>query len=129
MLDAGIVVPGWQRTHYEFKVFPVGAAIGLPACRFYGKAPLGPNSHVFTINPAECALLKANPLWKFEGLGFNAEPPTGEDCAPDRIPVIRLYNNGMGGQANHRFTTSRYEMRAMQSAGWILEGAVFCAIP
>jgi hypothetical protein len=129
MLDAGIVVPGWLRTHYEFKVRPVGAAIGLPACRFFGTQPLGPNSHFFTINAAECAKVKAKPLWTFEGLAFTAEPPAGEECPPDHVPVIRLYNNGMGGQANHRYTTSRYEMRAMQSMGWILEGAVFCAIP
>ena len=51
------------------------------------------------------------------------------DCGSDRIPVLRLYNNGMGGQANHRFTTSRSESRAMQAAGWIVEGTVFCAIP
>ena len=129
MLDAGILVPGWQRTHYEFKVRPVGSPIGLPACRFFGPPPSGPNSHVFTIDAAECAQLKANPLWTYEGLAFTADPPVADDCPPDRIPVIRLYNNGIGGHANHRFTTSRYEMRAMQDLGWILEGAVFCAIP
>jgi Repeat of unknown function (DUF5648) len=43
--------------------------------------------------------------------------------------VIRLYNNGMGGQANHRYTTSRYEMRAWVGMGWPIEGPVFCAIP
>ena len=128
MLDAGIIVPGWQRTHYEFKVLPVGAATGLPACRFYAEPPTGP-THVFTIDAAECALLKANPLWSYEGLAFAADPPVAGDCPPDRIPVIRLYNNGIGGHANHRFTTSRYEMRAMQSVGWSLEGTVFCAIP
>jgi hypothetical protein len=84
---------------------------------------------VFTIDAVECALLKANPLWTDEKLGFAADPPVAGDCPPDRIPVIRLYNNGMGGHANHRFTTSRYEMRAMQSVGWSLEGTVFCAIP
>ena len=52
-----------------------------------------------------------------------------EVCATDRFPVMRLYNNGMGGQANHRFTTSRNEARQMHANGWIVEGNVFCAIP
>ncbi len=129
MLDAGIIVPGWLRTHYEFKFRPPGAAVGLSACRFFGTPPLGPNSHFFTIDAAECAQVKANPLWTYEGLAFTADPPVAGDCAPDRIPVVRLYNNGLGGQANHRYTTSRYEMRAWQDKGWIIEGAVFCAIP
>ena len=129
MLDAGIIVPGWDRTGYQFKVRPASATIGLSACRFFGTPPLGPNSHFFTIDAAECAKVKANPLWTYEGIAFLADPPAAGDCASDRIPVIRLYNNGMGGQANHRYTTSRYEVRAMQGAGWVLEGAVFCAIP
>ena len=62
-------------------------------------------------------------------LAFNAQAPEAGDCANDRIPVLRLYNNGMGGQANHRFTTSRSEARALGAAGWIVEGTVFCALP
>ena len=38
-------------------------------------------------------------------------------------------SDGMGGQANHRFTTSRSEARSLQAAGWIVEGTVFCALP
>lgn len=129
MLDAGIIVSGWHRTHYEFKLRPAGSAIGLSACRFFGTPPFGPNSHFFTIDHAECDKVKADPVWTYEGLAFNADPPFVGVCALDRIPVIRLYNNGMGGQANHRYTTSRYEIAAMLGRGWILEGTVFCAIP
>ncbi|MFO1396875.1 MAG: hypothetical protein U1F48_07400 [Burkholderiales bacterium] len=129
MLDAGKVVPGWQRTHDEFKVYPAGATAGLPACRFFGTPPLGPNSHFFTIDPAECAKVQANPLWTFEGIAFAADPPLAADCPAERIPVLRLYNNGMGGQANHRYTTSRSDARALVASGWIVEGPVFCAQP
>jgi hypothetical protein len=129
MLDAGVVVPGWQRTHDEFKVYPSGTPYGLPACRFFGTPPLGPNSHFFTIDAAECAKVKANPLWTFEGIAFAADSPATGDCPANRIPVIRLYNNGMGGQASHRYVTSRSDLRAMQSAGWIVEGPVFCSVP
>ena len=108
MLDAGIVVPGWHRTGFAFKVRPAGAAAGLAACRFFGTPPHGPNSHFFTIDAVECAKVKADPMWTYEGIAFNADPPQASpqspDCLPDRIPVIRLYNNGMGGQANHRYS-------------------------
>lgn len=129
MLDAGVVVPGWQRTGLAFKGRPAGSQFGLAACRFFGTPPLGPNSHFYTIDAAECAKVKADPLWTYEGIAFNAQPPASGACFSDRIPVLRLYNNGMGGQANHRYTTSRSETAAMQSNGWIVEGTVFCGIP
>lgn len=129
MLDAGVVVPGWKRTGMAFKAHPVVAYAGLNTCRFFGTPPLGPNSHFYTIDPAECAKVKANPLWTYEGIAFNADPLQANDCGNDRIPVIRLYNDGMGGQANHRYVTSRSEARAMAARGWIVEGYVFCSVP
>ncbi len=71
-----------------------------------------------------------DPHWTYEGLAFNALPAVFEDdCPADRIPIIRLYNNGQGGQANHRYLTSRSEMQAMIERGWIVEGPVFCGLP
>ncbi len=129
MLDAGVVVPGWRRTGLEFKLHPAGSPLGLAACRFFGTPPSGPNSHFYTIDAAECAKVKANPLWTYESIAFNADAPAADTCAADRVPVMRLYNNGMGGQANHRYTTSRSEARQMKANGWIVEGTVFCAVP
>jgi len=71
----------------------------------------------------------ANPDWTFEGIAFAADAAAAGDCAADRIPVVRLYNNGMGGQANHRYLTSPIEVASTASRGWIVEGAVFCARP
>jgi hypothetical protein len=84
---------------------------------------------VFSINAAECDKLHADPRWTFEGLAFAEEAPTADDCPPGRIPVTRLYNNGMGGDANHRYVTSHSEAFATVADGWVLEGAVFCAAP
>ena len=42
MLDAGIIVPGWTRTGYDFKVYPAGDARGLrrvPLLRHAGHRP------------------------------------------------------------------------------------------
>jgi len=129
MLDAGVVVPGWRRTGLAFKGRPAGSPFGLAACRFFGTPGLGPNSHFYTTDAVECAKVKADPFWTYEGIAFNAQPPAAGDCFSDRIPVVRLYNNGTGGQANHRYTTSRSEGAAMQANGWIVEGPVFCGIP
>jgi dienelactone hydrolase len=129
MLDAGVVVRGWQRTGYAFKVHKSDSPFGIAACRFFGTPGVGPNSHFFTINPVECEIVKRNPMWTYEGLAFKSDLPGGEDCAADRVPVIRLYNNGKGGEANHRYLTSHSEIRNTLSQGWIREGAVFCALP
>jgi len=129
MLDAGVIVPGWARTHYDFKVRPAGDPRGLHGCRFFGTPGIGPNSHFFTINQDECQIVKANPFWTYEGLPFNADAPSNEDCPADRVPVIRLYNNGKGGQASHRYSTSHSEIGDMLGEGWIIEGAVFCGLP
>ena len=129
MLDAGVVVPGWQRTHFDFKVRPAGDPRGLAACRFFGTPGIGPNSHFYTIDAAECAKVKVDPHWTYESLAFNTDAAVADDCPPDRIPVVRLYNNGMGGQASHRYVTSHSEVRLLTNRGWLVEGNVFCAIP
>ena len=85
MLDAGIVVPGWQRTGYEFKVHRAGSRrTASRACRFFGTPGIGPNSHFFTIDADECAKVKNNPLWTFEGLAFRAELPDAIGDVPGR---------------------------------------------
>ena len=129
LLDAGVVIPGWERTRFNFKAWDRGDPRGLPACRFFGTPGIGPNSHFYTISDYECWLTKANPYWLYEGIAFNSDASAGEVCAADRVPVVRLYNNGMGGQASHRFVTSHSEVREMVQRGWMVEGVVFCSIP
>jgi hypothetical protein len=129
MLDAGILVPGWIRTGFNFKAWAAGSARGMAACRFYGTPGVGPNSHFYTISQDECALVKANPMWKYESIAFNAFPLVGDDCPADLMLVTRLYNNGMGGQANHRYLTSHSEANVMTQRGWMIEGPVFCTPP
>ena len=126
MLDAGILVPGWVRTGYNFKAWPAGSPRGLAACRFFGPRF---NSHFYTIDADECALRKADPFWSYEGIAFNAFWTPTPDCPEDLIPVARLYNNGMGGQANHRYLTSRSEINNTYQNGWTVEGQVFCTPP
>jgi len=43
ILDAGVQIPGWSRTGYEFKVYAPTRSQGIAACRFFGKPGVGPN--------------------------------------------------------------------------------------
>jgi hypothetical protein len=124
-LDAG-VPPGWKRTGYTFHSWKAGTGPGNEACRFFGTPGVGPNSHFYTISVAECDIVKANPGWTFEGLAFRAVEPLMTGCAPEYQTVTRLYNNGMGGEANHRYLTDPAEIDATVARGWIVEGPVFC---
>jgi len=126
MLDEGVQVPGWKRTGYAFKSWKSGTGPGNEACRFFGTPGRGPNSHFYTISVAECDKVKANPDWTFEALAFRAVEPLSGGCATEYATVTRLYNNGMGGQANHRYLTDAAAITATQAAGWSIEGAVFC---
>jgi hypothetical protein len=42
---------------------------------------------------------------------------------------VRLYNNGMRGVANHRYTISPGVIDDMVERGWVVEGPVFCVPP
>ena len=129
MLDAGSVVPGWTRTGMAFKASERGAVPGLPACRFFGTPGVGPNSHFYTVDAAECAKVRSNPDWTFEAIAFAVEAAGVGVCPEGRVPVTRLYNDGKGGQANHRYLTSRSEIERMTGERWRIEGPVFCALP
>ncbi|HEX6136352.1 MAG TPA: hypothetical protein VF059_01745 [Casimicrobiaceae bacterium] len=124
------VIPGWMRTGYPFKVDAPGNAAGIAACRFFGVPGVGPNTHFFSILANECNLLMNNPLWLFEGFVFRVDAPNDLGACPaNRVPVIRMYNNGKGGQTNHRYLTSHSEIGQMLREGWIVEGLVFCSLP
>jgi hypothetical protein len=49
------------------------------------------------------------------------------------VPLFRLYNNGLGGAPNHRYTTSMDVFNQQAAAGWTFEGngdtKVFACVP
>ncbi len=102
----------------------------LPVCRFTGTGNIGPNSHFFTSDANECAIVKTNPFWQYEGLAFRTLPPTAGACAPNMIPVIRFYWAGADVTLlRHRYVVDPTEGERMRAAGWLEEGVVFCAPP
>jgi len=123
-LDAGVFF-GWSRTGLSFDVLAVDEVSSSNVCRFWsGQTFVTKSSHFYTPFDWECATVRGNPVWTYDGTRFAANLPdaTGA-CAPGRIPLYRLYNNGMTGAPNHRFTTSAGIRSAMVAQGWTPEGS------
>ena len=126
-LDAGTNVKGWTRTGGQFTVF-TEPADGLQAvCRFFGTPGVGPNSHFYTADAAECAKVKTLPAWTFEGVAFYIPTTSNGDCGGN-WPVYRSYYSDQISDANHRFTVDlTAHVRMNTRRGDILEGIVMCA--
>jgi len=131
-LDAGIP-SGWARTGAHFRARPRDAAtvaIDPPVCRFFGVPGVGPNSHFFTVDPAECVAVKADPHWTYEGIAFRVPPPAGGACPPGYVTVTRLWWPGADPtQTRHRYVVDPSLIDPMRASGWVLEGPVFCGLP
>jgi hypothetical protein len=131
-IDNGGAGPGWSRTGNTFK-----SGGNTPVCRFYGSQSPGPNSHFYTVDPGECAALKAlqastpasQKRWNFESLDFVSSPPSNGSCPSGTTPVYRAYNNGYsrGVDSNHRITSSQSAIQGVVARGWANEGVVMCA--
>jgi hypothetical protein len=68
--------------------------------------------------------VKANPAWTFEAEVFNVAPPAPDGtCGPGTQPLYRMYNNGMSGAPNHRYTTDLDVRSLLLALGWVPEGA------
>jgi hypothetical protein len=108
MLDAGIVVPGWGRTGITWNAWANASdsATAAPVCRFFGTPGVGPNSHFYTADDNECALVKQNPGWTFEAIAFFIEVPQNGACKPGTTPVYGSFYPGASvSESNHRFMT------------------------
>ena len=131
MIDAGGVGPGWVRTGMSFRVWPMTASVEpdtVDVCRFFGASGAGPDAHFFTGDARECATLRSDPVWRFEGRAFRAHAPVAGRCAPGFDAVVRLYWSGSAGtEMRHRYVVDSAAIQAMAKAGWIVEGAVFCS--
>lgn len=121
-LDDG-TLEGWTRTGRRFNAY-ASAAAGLSAvCRFFSTAFGLKSSHFYTASAAECATVKSNPDWQFEGeVFFVALPAADGTCAPGTAPVYRLYNDGQGGAPNHRLTIEPAVRDEMLAKKWTPEG-------
>ncbi|HEY8244222.1 MAG TPA: hypothetical protein VII68_12230 [Casimicrobiaceae bacterium] len=127
-LDGGAFGGVFTRTGREFDVFdgPVGGAI--PVCRFFTTpGNFGTrSSHFYTSDPVECAGVKLNPNWIYEKIAFYVKFYDGA-CPVGHVAVFRIYNNGMTGAPNHRYTTDlALYNQFINTFGWAPEGVKFC---
>ncbi len=130
IVDRGGAGPGWVRTGGEFGTYlHADDAPGLsPVCRFYGTPGIGPNSHFYTPNAQECALVKRDPGWTYEGTAFYIQEAQNGTCPAGTTPVYRSYNNGAArNDSNHRYTVDATVFAKSSSFGYAPEGVAMCA--
>ncbi|PWB67189.1 MAG: hypothetical protein C3F16_00615 [Betaproteobacteria bacterium] len=137
--DAGIIADllagGWLPTADSFKAYsrmpPDTLTRVAPVCHFYGVPAGGPDSRFYTVDPAECALVRQWGGWHDEGTAFHIQPTdAGRRCPAGHLEVVRHYNWGYPWRpSNHRYTTSDSTAREMDRHGWLREGTVMCARP
>jgi mono/diheme cytochrome c family protein len=116
---------GWAPTGHSFNVYPLaGAPAGTATvCRFFSTTFAPKSSHFYTPSAPECAMVKSNANWSFEGEVFNVPAAAADgSCPPATQPVYRLYNNGQGAAPNHRYTTDTAIRTQMIAKGWVPEG-------
>ena len=122
-LDARVFI-GWARTGQSFKIYPLNTGGVVNVCRFFSTTFNPKSSHFYTPFATECATVKQNSNWQFEGEVFAvALPNSVGGCASGTQPLYRLYNNGQGAAPNHRYTTSVITRSTMIGQGWIPEGS------
>ncbi|MEO7762012.1 MAG: hypothetical protein ABIS68_08900 [Casimicrobiaceae bacterium] len=140
VIDSGGAGPGWVRTGQTWKGW-LGGPIPNAAeiCRFYGSVDIdpatgmrrGPNSHFYTLEPAECAAVQKDVGWTYEPANrfWLVKPLVGPSrCAAGFVPVYRAYNNRFAqNDSNHRYATDIAIYNQMVALGWSGEGIVMCA--
>jgi len=129
MLDQGIIVPGWARTGVTWNAWMSAgdSPTAVSVCRFFGTPNVGPNSHFYTADPAECAKVKQNPDWTFEAIAFYIEPTQSATCSGKTEPIYRsFYPGAQVSESNHRFLPDLTMFQKMAPAS-ILEGVVMCS--
>lgn len=121
-LVAGVPA-GWVKTGYAFPVDEGSLAGALPVCRFFSAAFAPRSSHFYTPYANECEGLKAGSVWTYESIAFHlALPGSDGACREGQTAIYRLYNNGVSGAPNHRYTSAPNVLARMQALGWTVEG-------
>ena len=130
LLDAHVhPFEGWSRTGFSFNAYaPATApALSVGVCRFFNIFFAPKSSHFYAPHGFGCeTTLVMFPDWGLEDDKlFNVILPaeTGACMLGGTMPVLRLYNNGMGMAPNHRFVVDPDERQRMLAKGWVAEGA------
>ncbi|MGE5616318.1 MAG: hypothetical protein ACM3X5_05325, partial [Bacillota bacterium] len=126
---------GWSATGQSFTALsapPANLASRMAnVCRFSLPLADGSTSLFVTASWTECAGLRTQSGWRFDGYGFTIVPARADGACPaGYLGVNRLYNNGYTtNTSNHRYTTSDSTARSMVSQGWHYDGVTMCSLP
>jgi len=103
----------------------------VPVCRFYGVPVNGPTSHYFTASASECAALKTDPKWVYEGIAFRALPLVNGACPSGMVTVTRVSKTGTTPAATrYRWVVDPNRVATMATfEGWTVDGPALCAMP
>jgi YVTN family beta-propeller protein len=128
LLVDGIFGDGWHRTFQFFRVWTSPGPNRVPVCRFFSTAFGALSSHFYTPYAAECTALQTNPalsaVWELEttALYYLELTDASGNCPAGTAPLYRVYNQGMGGAPNHRYTADPAVRALMIAQGWVPEG-------
>ena len=132
LLDA--VPLSWQRTGHRFATHRLDAPVGSDMCRFWANDGASLNTHFYSTLSSDCALLRAQPWARDEGMAMRAQtlipvnsllPPTPPPvCPADTVKVMRLFNRTT---VNHRYLTEGLLAKTTLTANWQSDGPVYCA--
>ena len=115
----------WARTSLRMATHRNDAPVGAPMCRFWANDGASINTHFYSTNTGDCALLKAQTWARDEGVAMRAQDLlTASSCPADTVKVIRLFNQTT---INHRYLTETQLSKITLPAGWKVDGAVYCA--
>ena len=115
----------WQRTGQRFATHRVDSPVGANVCRFWANDGASLNTHFYSTLPSDCALLRAQPWARDEGVAMRAQTlSAATSCPADTVKVIRLFNRTT---INHRYLTESVLARMTLTPNWQSDGAVYCA--
>jgi hypothetical protein len=116
----------WHRTFEFFRVWTTPGPGRLPVSRFFSTQWGTKSSHFYTANAAERAALISGqiPGWQLEAdnVYYIMLADANGNCPDGTVPLWRMYNNGMGGAPNHRFSIYQATFLTMVGLGWVGEG-------
>lgn len=128
LLVDGVFGTAWQRTFEFWRVWTAPGPRRVPVCRFFSSAFGALSSHFYTPYAAECTQLQTNPdlasVWQLESTAvyYLELTDVSGNCPAGTAPLYRVYNNGMGGAPNHRYTEDPAIRALMLTMGWVAEG-------
>jgi hypothetical protein len=89
-----------------------GVGTNNPVCRFYTDKFASKPSHFYSSVPAECPGLANGGVWTLEAPNaFYLMSGASGSCPSGTMPLYRIYNNGLSGAPNHRYTRRRRSAR------------------